>query len=80
MTLDIIESKRQKSILLLGTFRSTRDKVLSTTIYCQCEKRSCPGRALQYTSNPPSMNKPHIHDADEMKCKVKDALKIQHKQ
>ena len=37
-----------------GTFRSTQDQVLSTTIYCKCKNHSCSGCALQYGSNPPS--------------------------
>ena len=54
------------------TFRSTQDQVLSTTIYCKCENRSCPGHALQYASNPPSINKPHNHHADQIKWKVEE--------
>ena len=57
-------------MLLLGTFRYTQDKVLSTIIYWQCENRSCSGRAIQYGSNPPSMKKPYNHDGDETKRKV----------
>ena len=50
MMLSIVESKRNKSILLLDTFRCTQDNVLSTTIYWKCENRSCPGRTIQYPS------------------------------
>ena len=67
--LSIIESKSNKPMSLLGTFRYTQDKVLSTTIYWKCENWSCPGRAIQYGSNSPSMKKPH---SDEMKCKVEE--------
>ena len=63
--LSIVESKRNKPTLLLHTFRYTQGKILNTTIYCKCESRSCPARAMQYGSNPPSMNKPH---GDEIKC------------
>ena len=73
--LSIVESKSNKPMLLLDTFRYTQDKVLSTTIYWKCENRSCSGRAIQYGSNPLSMKKPHNHDADEMKCKVETNLK-----
>ena len=59
-------------MLLLDTFRCTQDKILSTTIYWKCENRSCPGRAIQYGSNPTSIKKPHDHDGDEMKCKVEE--------
>ena len=62
MMLSIVESKSNKPMLLLGTFRYTQDKVLSTTIYWKCENRSYSGRAIQYDSNPPSMKKPHNHD------------------
>ena len=68
--LSIVESKRNKPMSLLDTFRYTRDKVLSTIIYWKCENRSRPERAIQYGSNPPSMKKPHNHDGAEMKCKV----------
>ena len=73
--LSIVESKSNKPMLLLDTFRYTQDKVLSTTIYWKCENRSCSGRAIQYGSNLLSMKKPHNHDADEMKCKVETNLK-----
>ena len=72
MILSIVESKRNKPILLLDTFCYTQDKVLSATIHWKCENRSCSGRAIQYGSNPPSMTKPHNHDGDEMKCKVEE--------
>ena len=67
-----VQSKRNKPMLLLDTFRYTQDKISNTTTYCKCENRSCCGRALQYVSNPPSMKKPDDHDSDEMKCKVKE--------
>ena len=70
--LSIVESKSNKSMLLLDTFRYTQDKVLSTIIYWKYENRSCSGRAIQYDSNPPSMKKPRYHDGDEMKCKVEE--------
>ncbi|CAF1103817.1 unnamed protein product [Rotaria sordida] len=70
--LSIVESKRNKPTLLLDTFRYTQDKILNTTIYWKCENRSCPGRAIQYGSNPPSMKKLHNHDGDEMKCKQEE--------
>ena len=72
MMLSIVESKRNKPMLLLDTFRYTQDKVLSTTIYWKCENRSCSGRAIQYGSNLPSMKKPHNHDGNERKCKVQE--------
>ena len=57
MMLSIVESKRNKPILLLDTFRCTQDKVLSTTIYLKCETRSCPGRAIQHDQGwPESVN------------------------
>jgi hypothetical protein len=31
----------------------------------KCENRLCPGRAIQYGSNPPTTKKPHNHDVDE---------------
>ncbi|CAF4221176.1 unnamed protein product [Rotaria sp. Silwood2] len=70
--LSIVESKHNKPTVLLDAFRYTQDKIFNTTIYWKCENRSCPGRAIQYGSNPPSMKKPHNHDADEMKCKVEE--------
>ncbi|CAF1223506.1 unnamed protein product [Rotaria sordida] len=70
--LSIVESKRNKPTLLLDAFRYTRDKIFNTTIYWKCENRSCPGRAIQYGSNPPSIKKPHNHDGDEMKYKVEE--------
>ena len=72
MILSIVESKSNKLMLLLDTFRYTQDKVLSTTIYWKCENRSCSAPAIQYGSNPPSMKKPHNHDDDEMKGKVEE--------
>ena len=66
--LSIVESKRNKPLILFAT----QDKVLSTTIHRKCENRSCPRRAIQCGSNPPSMKKPHNHDGDEMKCKVEE--------
>ena len=69
MMLYIVESKRQKPMLLLDTFRYTQDKVLSTTIYWKFKNRSCPGCAIQFGSYPPSMKKTH---GDEMKCKVEE--------
>ncbi|CAM4988812.1 unnamed protein product [Rotaria socialis] len=70
--LSIVESKRNKRTLLLDAFRYTQDKIFNTTIYWKCENRLYPGRAIQYGSNPPSMKKPHNHDAIEMKCKVEE--------
>ena len=70
MILSIVQSKRNRPMLLFDTFRYTEDKILDTIIYWKCENRSCPGRAIQYGSNPPSMKKPHNYDGDEMKCKV----------
>ena len=64
--LSIVESKRNKPILLLDTFRYTQGKALSTAIYWKYENRSCPARAIQYGSYPSSMKKPHNHDGDEM--------------
>ncbi|CAF0924294.1 unnamed protein product [Didymodactylos carnosus] len=52
--LSIVESKRKKQILLLDTFRYTEDKIVNTTVYCKCEDCSCPGRAIQYGSDPPN--------------------------
>ena len=72
MTLYIVETKRNNPILLLDTFHYTQDKILNTTNYWQCENRSCPGRAIQYGSNPPSTKKSHNHDGDEMKRKVEE--------
>jgi hypothetical protein len=68
----IVESKRKKPAILLGNFRYIQDKVINTTIYWKCENRSCPGRAIQYGSNPPDMTKPHNHEGDEIKCKVEE--------
>ena len=68
--LSIVESKRKKSTLLLDGFRYTQDKVFNTTIYWKRGNRSCPGCAIQYGSNPPSMKNPHNRDGDEMKCKM----------
>ena len=62
--LSIVESKRNKPILSLNTFRYTQDKILNTTIYWKCENRSCPDRAIQYGSDPPRTNKSHNHDGD----------------
>ena len=59
MMLSIVQSKRQKPILLLNTFRYTQDHILSTTIYWKCENCLCPGRAIQHGSNPLSMEKPY---------------------
>ncbi|CAF2528813.1 unnamed protein product [Rotaria sp. Silwood2] len=70
--LSIVESKRNKPILLLDTFRCIQNKILNTTVYWKCENRSCPGRPIQYSSNPASMKKSHNHDADEMKCKKEE--------
>ena len=72
MMLFIIETKDNKRMLLLDTFRYTQDKILNTTIYWKCESRSCPRRAMQYGSNSPSMKKPHNCNGDEIKCKVKE--------
>ena len=69
MMLSIVQSKRNKPMLLLDTFRYTQDKILSTTIYWKCENRSCSVRAIQYDSNPSSMKKRH---GDEMTCKVEE--------
>ncbi len=66
----IVQSKRNKPILLLDNFRYIQDKIVNTTISWKCEDRSCPVRAIQYGENPPSMKKPHNHDHDKMKCKV----------
>ena len=70
--LSIVQSKRNKPILLLDIFRCIQDKILNTNIYWKCENRSCLGRAIQYRSNPSAMKKPHNHDGDEMKCKVEE--------
>ena len=45
--LSIVESKHNKPILSLDTFRYTQDKVLSTTVYWKCENCSCLGHAIQ---------------------------------
>jgi hypothetical protein len=66
----IVESKLKKPTLLLDNFRYNQDKIINTTIYWKCENLSCPGRAIQYDLNPPSMKKPHNHEGNEMKCKV----------
>ncbi len=68
----IVESKRKKPTLLLDNFRYTQDKIINTTIYWKCGNRSCPGRAIQYDLNPPSMKKPNNHEGDEIKCKVEE--------
>jgi len=68
----IVQSKRNKPILLLDNFRYTQDKIVNTTIYWKCEDRSYLGRAIQHGENPPSMKKSHNHDGDEMKCKVEE--------
>ena len=71
--LSIVENKRNKPMLLLDIFRYVQDKILNRTTYWICENRSCPDRAVQYASNHPlSMKKPHNHDSDETKCKVKE--------
>ena len=75
MMLSIVESKRNRPMLLLDTFRYKQAKILNTNIYWKCENRLCPGRAIQYGSNPSSMKKPHNYEVDEMKCKVKEHLK-----
>ena len=66
----IVESKCNKPMLLLDTFRYTRDNVLSTTIYWKCENRSCPERAIQiwfkFTKHEETTT------CDEMKCKVEE--------
>ncbi|CAF3448584.1 unnamed protein product [Rotaria sp. Silwood2] len=72
MILSIVESKRNKPTLLLDTFRYTQDKILNTTIYWKCENRSCPGCAIQYGTNSPSMKKSQNYNDDEMKCKVEE--------
>ena len=45
--LSIVDSKRNKLMLLFDTFRYTQDKILNTTIYWKCENHSCPGRMVQ---------------------------------
>ncbi|CAF4172513.1 unnamed protein product [Rotaria sp. Silwood2] len=70
----IVKSNRNKPTLLLDTFRCIQDNILNTTVYWKCENRSCPGRAIQYSSNPASMKKSHNHDADEMKYKYSIGL------
>ncbi|CAF1116100.1 unnamed protein product [Didymodactylos carnosus] len=70
--LSIAESKPKKPMLLLDTFRYTQDKIVNTTVYWKCEDRSCPGRAIQYGSDPPSMKKLHNHSGDENKRKVEE--------
>ncbi|CAF1120671.1 unnamed protein product [Rotaria sordida] len=72
MMATIVESKRKKPTLLLDNFRYTQDKILNTTIYWKCENRSCPGRAIQYDSNPSRMTKLHNHEGDEVRCKVEE--------
>ena len=57
---------------LLDTFRYTQDKILNAAIYWKCKNCSCPGRAVEYGSNPSSMKKPQNHDDDEMICKVEE--------
>jgi hypothetical protein len=69
----IVESKRHKPILLLDNYRYPQNKILNTTIYWKCEHHSCPGRVIQYESNPSCLKKSHNHDDDdEMKCKVQE--------
>ena len=67
--LSIVQSKRNKPMLLLDTFHYTQDKILNTTIYWKCKNYSCLACAIQYGSNPPSMKKSR---GDEMKCKVEE--------
>jgi hypothetical protein len=47
----IVQSKRNKPILLLDNFRYIQDKIVSRTISWKCEDHSCPVRAIQYGEN-----------------------------